>query len=93
MGQIAGEHGGQIVAKEAVADHVHPLVRVGPTEAAAAVVAAFKGRAAPVLRAEVRYLRRLANALCSPSYVAASVGYVSESTGCDYIEHRWEAVG
>jgi putative transposase len=33
-------------------DHVHLLVRVGPTDAPAAVVRAFKGRTARVLRQE-----------------------------------------
>jgi len=30
--------------------------------------------------------------LWSPSYFAASVGYVSESMVCRYIEHQWDAV-
>ena len=38
--QIAGEHGWQIVAKEVMPDHVHLFVRVGPTDAPAAVVRA-----------------------------------------------------
>ena len=60
-------------------DHVHLFVRVGPVDAAA-VVRAFKGRTARVLRQEFAYLRRHAKVLWSPSYFAASVGYVSEST-------------
>ena len=55
-------------------DHVHLFVRVGPTDAPAAVVRAFKGRTARVLRAEFPYLRRFAKVLWSPSYFAASVG-------------------
>ena len=55
--QIADEHGWQIVAKEAMADHAHVFVRVGPTDAPASVVRAFKGRAAPVLRQEFSHLR------------------------------------
>ena len=34
-----------------------------------------------------------AKVLWSPSYFAASVGYVSESTVRRYIEHQWDAVG
>ena len=49
--QIADEHGWQIVAKEVMADHVHLFVWVGPTDAPAEVVRAFKGRTARVLRA------------------------------------------
>lgn len=90
--QIAGEHGWQIVAKEVVADHVHLLVRVGPMDAPAAVVRAFKGRTAPVLRQEFAYLPNRAEVLWPPSYFAASVGYVSESTVRRDIEHQWDAV-
>jgi REP element-mobilizing transposase RayT len=47
--QIAAEHGWQIVAQEVMPDHVHLFVRVGPTDAPASVVRAFKGRTARVL--------------------------------------------
>jgi putative transposase len=58
----------------------------------AAVVRAFRGRTARVLRAEFHYLRRFAKVLWSPSYFAASVGNVSESTVRRSIEHQWDAV-
>jgi putative transposase len=90
--QIAAERGWEIVAKEVMPDHVHLFVRVGPTDAPAAVVRAFKDRTARVLRAEFGYLRRFARVLWSPSYFAVSVGYVSESTVRGYIEHRCDAV-
>ena len=90
--QIAGEHGWQIVAKEVMPDHGHLFVRVGPTDAPASVVGAFTGRSARVLRQEFAHLRRFANVLWSPSYVAGSVGYVWESRVRRYIEHRWDAV-
>ena len=41
---------------------------------------------------EFPYLRRFAKVLWSPSYFAASVGYVSESTVRRDIEHQWDAV-
>jgi putative transposase len=90
--QIAAERGWQIVAKEVMPDHVHLFVRVGPTDAPAQVVQAFRGRAARVVRAEFPYLRNRAKVSWSPSYFAASVGYVSESTVRGYIEHQWDAV-
>jgi len=90
--QIATVHGWQIVAKEVMPDHVRLFVRVGPTEAPAAVVRAFKGRTARVLGDEFPYLRRFVKVLWSPSYLAASVGSVSESTVRRYIEHQWDAV-
>jgi putative transposase len=90
--QVAGEHGWEIVAKEVMHVHVHVFVRVGPTDAPAQVVRVFTGRTARVRRSGVRYLRRLEKVLWSPSYVAASVGDVWESTVRRYIEHQWDAV-
>jgi putative transposase len=90
--QIAVEHGGEIVAKEVMPDHVHLFVGVGPTDAPAAVVRAFKGRTARVVRPEFRYLCRFAKVWWFPSYFAASVGDVSESTVRRDIEHQWDAV-
>lgn len=58
LDKIAGERGWEIVAKEVMPDHVHLFVRVGPTDAPAAVVRAFKGRTSRVLRQEFGYLRR-----------------------------------
>jgi putative transposase len=72
--------------------HVHLFVRVGSTDAPAAVVRAVKGRTARVLRAEFPYLRRCAKVLWSASYLTASVGSVSESTVRGYLAHRWDAV-
>jgi putative transposase len=92
LGQIAGEHNWAIVAKQVMPDHVHLFVRVGPTDAPAQVVRAFKGRTAGVLRAELPYLRRFAKVLWSPSYLVAWVGYVWESTVRRSIEHQWDAV-
>lgn len=90
--QIAGEHGWQIVAHEVMPDHVHLFIRVGPTDAPAAVMRAFKGRTSRVLRQEFPHLRNFAKVLWSSSYFAASVGYVSETTVRRYIEHQWDAV-
>lgn len=90
--QIAAEHGWEIVAAEVMPDHVHLFVCVGPTDAPAAVVRAFKVRTARVLRQEFPYLQRFAKVLWSPSYFAASVGYVTGETVRRYIEHQWDAV-
>lgn len=90
--QIADEHGWRIVAHEVMPDHVHLFVGVGPTDAPAAVVRAFKGRTARVLRQEFPHLRNFAKVLWSPAYFAASVGYVSQTTVRRYIEHQWDVV-
>jgi putative transposase len=92
LDQIAGEHGGEMVAREVMPDHVYLFVRVGPTDAPAQVVRAFKGCTARVLGSEFACLRRFARVLWSPSYFVASVGCVSESTVRRGIEHQWDAV-
>ena len=73
-------------------DHVHLFVGVGPTDAPAQVVRALKGRTARVLRQELPHLGVRSKVLWSPSYSAASVGSVSESTVRSYIEHQRGAV-
>ncbi len=73
-------------------DHVHLLVRVEPTDAPAQVVRVVKGRTAWVLGQEFPHLRDHAQVWWSPSYLAASVGYVSGSTVRRDIEHQWDAV-
>jgi putative transposase len=90
--QVADEHGWQIVAKEVMPDHVHLFVRVCPTDAPASVVRVFKGRTARVLRQEFPHLRKHAKVLWSPSYFAASVGYLLESAVRRDIEHQCDAV-
>ena len=88
--QIAGERGWQIVAREVMPDHLHLFLCAGPRAAPAQVVRALRGRAARVLGEEFPHLRRLAGV--SWSDVAASVGYVSESTVRGCIEHQWDAM-
>jgi putative transposase len=90
--QIAAEHDCQIVAQEAMPDRMHSFVRVGPTDAPAAVARALSGHTARVLRDEFPYFRNHAKVLWSPSHFAVSVGYVSETTVRRYIEHQWDAV-
>lgn len=89
--RIADEHGWRIVAHEMMPDHVHVFVRVGPTDAPAAVVSAFNGCTARVRSQECSHLRNVAKVLWSPAYFAGSVGYV-ETTVRRYIEHQWGAV-
>ncbi len=74
--QIADEYAWQIVAKEVMPDYVRLFVRVGPTDAPAAVVCAFEGCTVRVLHQEFSHLRDHAKVLGLPSYVADSVGYV-----------------
>ena len=80
--QIVAEHGRAIAAHEVMPDHVQLFVRVGPSDAPASVVGAFKGRTARVLRAEFPHLRTFAKVLWSPAY----------SMLRRYIEHQCDAV-
>jgi putative transposase len=89
--QIAGKHGWQIVAKEVMRDQVHLFVRVGPTYAPSQVVSAFEARIGRILRQEFPDPRGSANPSWSPSYFAASVGCLWESTVRRDTEHRWDA--
>jgi putative transposase len=82
----------QIEAQEVMSAHVHPCVRVGPTDAPAQMGRAFNGPAARVLRQEFAHLRRFTTVLLSPSYFAASVGDVAKSTVRRSIEHQRDEV-
>jgi putative transposase len=90
--RVAGERGGQVVAREVMADQVHLLVRAGPTGAPGSVVRAFTRRTARVLRQEFAHLGNHATVRWSPSYFAAWVGDVWELRVRRCIGHRWDAV-
>ena len=87
--QIAAEHGGQIVAKEVMPDHVH-LCRAGRANDAAAQIGAGGHR--PHARV-LTIFATTRTVLWSPSCFAASVGYVSGSRRCAAISSiQWDAV-
>lgn len=78
------------LATDVMPDHAHLFVRVGPSDAPASMVRAFKGRAATVLRPESAYLGNRAKVLRSPSYFAAP--WAMFGTGRRYIKHQSDAV-
>jgi putative transposase len=86
LDETAAENGWQVVAREVMPDHVHILVRLRPANSPAELARRFKGRTSRVLRAESNRLGRK-RVLWSKSYVAASVGYVSETVR-RYVEHQ-----
>ena len=90
--QIAARPGWQIVAKEVMPDHVHLFVRVGPPTRPRRWYGRSRAAQHASCAQEFPHLRRFAKVLWSPSYFAASVGYVWESTVRRYIEHQWDAV-
>ena len=87
--QIADEHAWQIMAKEVTPDHVHLFVRVGPTDAPAQVVRAFKfkGRTARAAALRVSAFARPREGVVV-TVVLRGVGRLRlESTVRRYIEH------
>ena len=89
LDEIAGEKDWQILAREAMPDHVHIFLWVRPTDSPADVVRAFKGRTSRILRSEFPWLGTR-EVLWSKSCFGASAGYVSEQTVRRYIEHQWD---
>jgi putative transposase len=90
--EIAVENEWRIVTPEVMADHVPILVRVGATDSPAEVTRSFNRETSGVLAGEFGWLGRK-RVLWSKSYVAASVGSVSQATVGRCIERRWDAVG
>ncbi len=88
LDEIAAENAGQIVAREVMPVHVYIFVRVGPVDSPAEVARRFKGRTWGALRSEFAWLGR-EKVLSSKSYVAPSVGYVSQTTVRRYIGQQW----
>ena len=78
--QIADEDGRQIVANEIMRGQVHLFMRVGVADVPASVGQAFKDRTAQVVRQKFPQPRNHPKVLWSPSYLAASVAHVPEST-------------
>jgi putative transposase len=91
LDQVAGERGWEIVATEVMSDQVHLFVLVGATDAPAAVVRAFRGRTARVLRQEFPYLRRFVSALRAKAKEAGrtriEVDPRHTSDGCENCGH------
>ena len=85
LAAIADEHGMTIRAAEVMPDHVHLFVEADPTLCVAEIVNRFKGRTGRLLREEFPALRSRLPTLWSRSYLAASVGAVSEATIRRYI--------
>jgi putative transposase len=89
--EMAAENAWQIVAREVMPDQVPILVGVGPVDWPAEVAGRFEGRAWPVLGSEFDRVGGK-KGLWSKSYVAASVGSVSECTVSRYIGQQWDEV-
>ncbi|MBC8492295.1 MAG: IS200/IS605 family transposase [Chloroflexi bacterium] len=75
----------QVLALEAMPDHVHLFVNAPPTLSPCQIVFLLKGRSARVLRQEFPPLRRLPS-LWTRSYFVATAGNVSADTIRHYIE-------
>jgi putative transposase len=89
--QNAGEHSWHIVAKEVMPDHMHLFIGVGPADTPVAVVRAFKGRTARMLRQVFSHSPQPRDLMVAVVR-AASVERVLESAVRRYIEHLRDAV-
>ena len=86
--------GCDLLACDGEADYLHAIIAYPPKVSISALVNALKGTSSRLLRKERPDIARryCDGVLWSPSYFAASVGYVSESTVRRYIEPQWDAV-
>ena len=84
LDEIAGENDWQILAREAMPDHVRIFLQVRPCDSPAEVVRQVKGRSIQALRARLAWLGR------RRALFGASAGYVSEQTVRRCIEHQWD---
>jgi putative transposase len=82
------ERGWTIEVLEILPDHVRLLVRTGPEASAALVAHQCKGFTSRKLRGEFPHLRSRLPTLWSRSYLATSVGRVSEATIRRYIAEQ-----
>lgn len=90
LAEKAAELGATIHALEVMPDHVHLFVESDPTFSPSHLANQFKGFTSHALRQEFPHLRSRLPTLWSRSYLAASVGYVTESAVKRYIDTQWE---
>jgi putative transposase len=82
------ERGWTVEILEIMPDHVQLIVRTSPDASPALVAHQCKGFTSRVLRAEFPHLRSRLPTLWSRSYLAASVGRMSEATIRRYIAEQ-----
>ena len=80
------EKGWTILRLSIMPDHIHLLVRVWPSESAAAVVKELKGITSFYLRKEFREVTSRLPSLWTRSYFASTAGNVSKETIQRYID-------
>jgi putative transposase len=90
LAEKAAELGAVVHALEVMPDHVHLFVKSDPSCSPAHLANQFKGFTSHVLRRGFRHLFSRLPTLCSRSYFAASVGYVTEAAVKRYIDTQWE---
>ena len=90
LGEKAAELGAVVHALEVMPDQVHLCVESDPTFSPSHLANQFKGFTSHALRQEFPHLRSRLPTLWSRSYLAASVGYVTDAAVKRYIDTQWE---
>ena len=80
------KHGYIVRAVETMADHVHLLISIPPTEAVGIMIGKIKGMTAKVLREEFPHLKSRLPNLWTRSYFVASTGGVTLEVLKQYVE-------
>ena len=88
IGDVTRENGWEILALEAMPDHVHIFIKTSPQIAPNNVIARIKGRTSRILRSEFPELRRRLPTLWTRSYFVSTHGHVSSETIKRYVEEQ-----
>ena len=83
-----GEYGFIVRALETMADHVHLLISIPPTENVSIMIGKMKGMTAKVLREEFPHLKSRLPNLWTRSYFVASTGGVTLESLKQYVESQ-----
>ena len=85
--QSAAEIGISIQSMEVMPDHVHLFILARPAVSVPQLVCRLKGNSSYLMRKEFAYLRKYPS-MWTRSYFVETVGYISENTVVNYIEHQ-----
>lgn len=82
------EYGFTVRALETMADHVHLLMSIPPTESVGIMIGKLKGMTAKILREEFPHLKSRLPNLWTRAYFVASTGSVTLAALKQYVENQ-----